>query len=210
MKYNIDKELMHDSSLKIQSIIILIVILCSLISAIYFYIELQSKNDVLNKTVNELTITKEILEEKEKTINNVQDSMVVLIEMLNQVNKDSALLELSRRLIEKTNNSNILIRFHAFRAGNKNPNAIYEYLKRRGYSVILFKQLSVREDWLSYEPSIFYYDEQLKSKAKEISQELANLTGINFKVTVGAGKTIHVGQEESLINIHLIGNKKSD
>lgn len=151
MKYNIDKELMHDSSIKTQSILILIVIMCSLISAIYFYNEAQNKNKELGLTINELTNAKTVLEEKENKILNIQDSLLILIEKLNKLNTDSIFLVQARKLIQESNNISLsaissshlvpskLNTYYANNAVDGNPNSpwveggkgygIGEYLK---------------------------------------------------------------------------------
>ncbi|MEM1137812.1 MAG: hypothetical protein AAF806_20875 [Bacteroidota bacterium] len=81
-QYNVGKDLRHDNSIKIQSIIILVVILCSIFSAIYFYLQLSSEQ----KKLEESTVS---LEETNKSLVVVQDSLQDVIGQLQTV-RDSA------------------------------------------------------------------------------------------------------------------------
>lgn len=208
MSYDINKGLTKDTSFKIQSIIILIIILASIVSAIYFYNELQKKNSELASTITKLKATEVQLSESKKAYHIASDSLYILIEKQKIINKDSSFIKNAKRIVEKSNNSDTQIKLHSFKVDTSMSDKVCDFLKQQGYSITLCENVRAQTSWLAFEPTIFYYDEEMKNKAQEIANNLSKLTGINFKVTIGAGNISKVEPDKQLINIHFIGNKQ--
>ena len=102
--YEVDQGLLRSNAIKLQSIGILFVILISVISAIYFYYQLQQKNIALNLTIEQLTDTQNKLKHKEQRILAIQDSLFTIMGKLNLLNEDSAFLIQARELVQASNN----------------------------------------------------------------------------------------------------------
>ncbi|MFK7937405.1 MAG: hypothetical protein AB8G22_28075 [Saprospiraceae bacterium] len=220
MQYDTNQELARENSNKLVSILTLLVILVSIGSAVWFYLQLRENNIALKATKEnletantelkatntELTEAKTILVEKEKTITLMKDSLVDLVKKLNAAVPNQTLAEESQRLIKKSNNADIEIGLSTLNLDETTANRVAEYLRNEGYTLAFHAKLKDRPTWLARKSSIFYYSNNTKQKANELEDSISDLFGMQFqRVGKGAGNVHDKSVKNSLINIHLIG-----
>jgi hypothetical protein len=203
-------------SAKKLSLFFLSVLICSIISSVYFYTELINKNGEIEKTNHKLELQKKELEVKNKELElqkNLfemqKDKIALLNDRLTQLlaqNQNSS--PNTEKLIRLSENSKYSVAIYGYSINNELFNKVGQYFSDEGYTVLTASVLQKRTSWLSLQSTVFYYDKSSVEKAKLLADTLKRITDNEFKVARGAGLgVIEVkGQEKWSFRVHFIGD----
>jgi AAA ATPase domain len=107
--------------------------------------------------------------------------------------------------VAKSENARYAIGYWAFKLSQTRYDQVRDLLEAQGYTIAQTGLLEQRPSWLALQPSVFYYDNASREKAKSIAELLLRKTGVEFTVSRGAGLAIAPGQERWSFRVHYIG-----
>ena len=190
---------------KFWSLIFLVILILSLVIALYLYYQLHGERVKLRELTKHLELKNEELMEK-------NDELEVLRKIVEEQRKklaDAIRGEEERvedeELTRIVENSQYTIGFYSLNPVQSKYRKLSESLAEQGYTVIADTIQKERLGWLAKQSTVLYYHDESITKARELADDMRNLIGINFDLQLGTGLGVKEGEEKSTFFIHYIG-----
>lgn len=159
---------------------------------------------LLKNEIDQKNLEKKQIEDEMLSITDEASNLRAANELIRQMSKlRGNLTEEEQSLVSKAKNANYLIAYISLNVPESEHESVEDLLRINGFNILRkSSMLDTAPEWFSKSPTVYYYDDRAKDKAKEIAQLLEVNTGVKFTVAKGAGKGIERERERWTIVIH--------
>jgi hypothetical protein len=120
--------------------------------------------------------------------------------------QNSSITPDTRKTIQTAENARYSVHVWGYKANPQQFSAVVDYLKGEGFTVTFASELESRPKWLPEKSMVNYYSPDSLAKARDVADQLTNLTSTKFTVAVGGGYGVSKGSERWDLRVHFIGD----